>query len=321
MMNNAIIREVIDINNRCIEDLHDGTISRALSALQVAMHLFKQRAAAAIDPDGHGLDVTELPVQKESSSTNISLRPQQFEPYYNDLSNNQQQQQEISPTGIVRIKFSPEATSTGSCLLSQTSPKPISLCQHQLLLVVAKEEMDTTSPMSVNRLENVRGAVSTEDVHLICATLLYNMGLLCHKYAYICNCNIHHTTANPTNIVRASKIYELLIQFCNQRNVVPLNHPLNEAHHLSPSASMIQTIQMIAYNNYAEICYELGRYIKCKNCIDVLQYHLTLSPNSASTSTDRNYTFRCGSEIMYRELQLNVLIFRLFPTPTLASAA
>ena len=311
-MNNAIIHEVIAINNRCIENLHDGNIAHMLSELQVAMYIIKQRVAA-IDPICCETNVAELQTEP-SSPGELPLPSPQLNNSYNTLpSNHHHQLQQVSSTVVARIKFSPMVT----CLLSQSSPKPISICQHQLLLV-AEDKMYETSSME-NHQEN--GAVSTEDMHLICATLLYNMGLLCHKYAYIySNCS-HYTTPNTSNIVRASKIYELLIEFCNQGNIVTTgtSHPPNQTLRLS---SNVRMIQMIAYNNYAEICYEVGNYVMYKHSMNEIQNHLLLELLTFySNNSNSNNTAGSGADIVYRELQLNVLIYKLCPAPTLASAA
>jgi hypothetical protein len=324
MMNNSLIQEVITINNCCIEDLHDGTIAHALSELQVAMHIFKQRAAVVVDPMCHEPHGTGF--LHESSSTNmpVSLRPPPtFDPNCNHLpsSLHRHQQASSSSKSVVGIKFSPMAKPNpgGPCLLSQLSPKPISLCQHQLLLI-AEDNIYASPSISANYAGNVSDAVSTEDVHLICATLLYNMGLFCHKYAYISNCSTHHTAPNLTNFIRASKIYELLIEFCDSRNMLMagISHCPHQVNHLSTNVRMIQTI---AYNNYAEICYELGNYTKYMHCMHEIQNHLSFLLLSRCYNNQSNDTVRSGTDIVYRDLQLNVLMYKMCPVPTLASAA
>ena len=322
-MNNAIVHEVIAINNRCLESLHDGSIARALSELQVAMQLLKQRAVAAavVNPVCRESHATEL-LQK-SSSTATSFQPPPADTNNSGMKNNHQpyiHPQELPSTGVVGIMFCPNATHITSCLLSQTS-KPISLCYHQLLLVADDNRYATTPSISANFRTNLSDTVSTEDVRLLCATLLYNMGLLCHRYAYICHRNSHPATSITANIIRASEIYELVIEFCEQRNVVTTRR---QTHDICTNERMIHMIKMMACNNCAEVCYELGNYVKYKICMDVLQYHLILPSSFTNNHTDD--TAGSGSDIIYNiiyiELKLNVLIYKLFPTaPTLASAA
>jgi hypothetical protein len=304
-MNNAFIYEVIAINNRCIENVHEGTIAHALSELQVAMRLFKDRATAVLEPIGHEQNAIQA---LHCNELQFSLQLHQ-------------NQIELTSSGVVAIQFSPQTMFSHSCLLSTTSSSPISICQHQLLLVI-KNKIHATPSMSMNDLAVESGSVSTEDVQLICATMLYNMAILCHKYAFTGSHNNYCMSSRTTDIIRALKMYELLVNFCNQRNDVPMDHPLNQTHRpYSSSKQMIQIIQLIAYNNYAEICYELGNYAKYKNCMDVLQYHLYSLLSSSWTNDNCNDITGIGSGIIYDELKLNVLTYKLCPTPRLASAA
>ena len=127
---------------------------------------------------------------------------------------------------------------------------------------------------------------------------------------------------NTTDIIRrAAKIYELLIEFCNQSHVIAtrsMNHPLrhHETHCASTSVGMIRVVQLIAYNNYAEICYELGNYVNYKKCMDVFQYLVASSWSHYFTAEESG---SCDS--ILNELKLNVYMYKLCPMPTLAPAA
>jgi hypothetical protein len=184
--------------------------------------------------------------------------------------------------------------SATSFLSSSASPTPIVRCQHPLLLKVSHKS-------------NVNGPDFTDHVHVVCAALLYNTALLCHEYA-ICS-----RTRGPreANHIRASKTYELLIAFCNQSAMVNTMHR---------DFSSITMIQMMAYNNYGDVCYESENYVKYMHCMNGVQTQLLLSQQSSISSADFN-TPNDTRAVIYNELQLNVLVARIFPNITTAPSA
>jgi hypothetical protein len=275
----------------------------------MAMQLFKQRAVAVVQPlrdEPHGTQI-----QEDSLSANVSS---DFNCNKVLSSIHSYEQQEPSSQLVVGLKFDQKAASHAqSFFSSQTSASPISLCQHQILFDT-KKKIDRTPSQSTNHVANECDAASTDDTNLICAAMLYNMGLLCHKYAYIDNGSNHNTLPKTTAIIQASKMYELVIEFCNQLKLVSSSHPRHE------SDLMIQIIRSMAINNYAGICYELGNYVKYKNCMDIVHFQL-VAFSSNSTFSHLVDFIRSESGNIYGEMKLNVLIYKLFSTPTLASAA
>jgi hypothetical protein len=271
----------------------------------MAMQVFKQRAVAIIQPTRHEA-LSEN--QEDSLSTSIYLQPppQAVGFHCNKVSsglNPHEQHVSSSPHRRVGIEFDKQTASpTQSLLLSQSPPSPISLFQHHLLLHFKNDVLEAKSD-----------AACVADVHVISAAMLYNMGLLCHMYAYVHNRSNHDAVPKTTGIIRALRMYELLIELCNQWNSVYAEHSQNQTDRI------IQIIQLMAYNNYAGICYELGNYVKYKKIMDVLQHQLALS---LSCTVNYRVDFTgSGSDNIYNELKLNVFIYKLFSTPKLASAA
>ena len=292
MMTNAIVHEVIATNNRCIQNLHDGNIAHSLSALHVAMSTLK-RHADAIDLG----------------------RGEVFFPLSEAQNDHHQYRESILTTYTVRIEIGPNATSKTTYRSSLVSQTPIARCHNYLLLSIV-EKVDVT-PSIGNHVKNAYGTASASDLHLICAALMYNMGILCHNYAYNCNSNgsCQSVSINTANLIRASKLYELLIELCNQSDMVLASNPRNDTHCLCSSFSLIR---MIAYNNYAEICYAFGNYMKYKYCMNAILHQLGL-PTCSNSS--RNSIADSTIAIIYREIRLNVVIYKVCTAPTLAAAA
>lgn len=279
------MEKVIAINNHCIETLSDGNISHALSELTVAMRFIKQ----FIDPiqPGPQTDAVELLPEPSCNSLRPTLPPLVPASSFQDPPSHYPHQK-VSSSITVSI------ASATSFLSSSASPTPIVRCQHPLLLQVSHKS-------------NVNGPDFTDQVHVVCAALLYNMALLCHEYA-ICS-----RTRGPheANHIRASKTYELLIAFCNQSAMVNTMHR---------DFSSIKMIQMMAYNNYADVCYESGNYVKYMHCMNGVQTQLLLSQLSSNSSADFNIP-NDARKVIYNELQLNILMARLFPNIRTAPSA
>ena len=302
-MNEEIVRTVIAINNRCIEQLHDENVGHVLSEIHHALTLLKQ--VAIVDPPFRApVSCPTNIVQSSSPPTPRSLH---------GLQTNHHQCHHQSRMVNVRIKFQREEANIASQVSTPTFSTPIVACNRLLLFDAANQY--ETSPSMVqrqNQPEIVNDSVSTEDLHLICATLLYNMGLLFHLHATTYHRN-PDTSFHSFFDIRASKIYELVIRLCYQSNIWNTHDPYQQ------HRSTLRIIQMMAYNNYGKTCYNFGNYITYHHCINVLQHQLVFVSRW-------NSHFNNGSDVsverrVISELRLNVLVAKLFPVPTLASAA
>lgn len=197
--------------------------------------------------------------------------------------------------------------SATSFLSSSASPTPIVRCQHPFLLVVAVDP-SAVVPSQVSHIPNVNAAEFIEQVHVVCAALLYNMAFLCRENAAICS---RIRGPDEANNIRASKTHELLIKFCNQSAMLCTMHR---------NFSSINMILMMAYNNYAEVCYASDDYVKYIHCMNGVQNQLLLSKQSSNSSVGFIIP-NDAREVIYNELLLNVLVARLFPSITSAPSA
>lgn len=143
--------------------------------------------------------------------------------------------------------------------------------------------------------------------------LLYNMGLLYHRYANTCYFRTHDAPSNSTFIISALDTYDLLIRLCNDFDIW-------NASSTQESCSHMQIIQMLAFNNLGEIWYQFGKYDKYQYCMKNMQHQLQFLSNlSRNDNTDvRNLE---EFETICNDLRLNAILALLFSNPILASAA
>lgn len=134
------------------------------------------------------------------------------------------------------------------------------------------------------------------------------MGLLYHQYANTCPLSTHDSMPNSTFIIVALNIYELLIQLCNHIDVWNDNDTQEHCSHL-------RIIQLLAYNNYGEICYKVGKYDKYQHSMKNLQSHLQCFLLNLSRNHTEVFAMICNN------LRLNAALATLFPGPALALAA
>jgi hypothetical protein len=291
-MSSEIVLTVIAINNRCVEQLCDSKLKESLQELQHAISLTK-KVVATVD---HA---------------------------------SQQVRQIAQSSSILGATFLPDDRSMAhSPIQSQqlheliNSNTPIVMCHRPLLLYVSRENHDYHRSSSVQLTE---GNFSSSDVHLVCAVLLFNIALICHKYSY----NLHRVqNQSPVTcyLVRASKLYVQLIAFLN---ICDTNSEMIT--NTTRYRSYISMIQMVAYNNYGQICYEIGNYTQYQYCMNEIQHGLLKAREACIDAVtdhenDRDVltpsTSTTGYEIVRNEIQLNVLVCTLFrPEDGSASAA
>ena len=311
-MNEEVILTVIDINNRCIEELHHGNLIPTLSELHEAMVILKQ-GVAITDSSSQSSHLVGVPA---SIATAVSPQSTHVIP------NNHQQQQ--SAVVSVRIQFQradpfTDQSSYPYILEVSTLSTPIIFINH-LVVIIAVDRNATRSSMVEQQNQSVNDisdTISTEDLHLLSAAILYNMGLLFQQYANTCHLYNQNASQSATILFRASKIYELLIQLCSHRNI--WNTSTGNTLDANQNRCCMRMIQTIAYNNYSNICYKLGNYNMFRHCMNVVQYQLIVLSSSSTYSSNENMA--SGEEEILNELRLNTLVAKLFPVPTLASAA
>ena len=307
-MNVEVVRTVIAINNRCIEQINDGNFIHALSEIHEAMALLKH-GVTIVDPASHISSGVGLPFSMMVSSQSSQ-----------DGSINSRQQQQ-SAMLTVQIKFQLDEPSTARTQNMSTLPvfsTPIVACNHLLLIsTVNGIDIRSSTVEDQHQQVSVNDAVSTEDLHLLSAALLYNMGLLFHKYANTSHHNDHGISFHSTSNFRASQIYELLIQLCSHGNI--WNATSDTHNGCQQHRCYLRMIQMMAYNNYAKICYKLGNYLTYQHCMNALQYQLMYL--STVGSNFHNENTEPGELELINDLRLNAFVANLFPIPILASAA
>jgi hypothetical protein len=305
-MSEEVVRTVIAVNNSCVEHLHNGNLISTLSELHEAMKLLKQ-GVTIVDPTSRSSHHEGV-----LSSIQVPVLPRSNHVVTNDHYNR-------SSTLVVRMQFQREESFTDRTNLTDvpTSTTPIVACNRLLVIVAVDQDVARIPrPEQHHQTDNSGDAVSTEDLHLLSVALLYNMGLLCQQIASFCH--NQDTRRSAATMCHASKIYELLIQLCSHGNIwmtPPPTTPVDANHH----RCFLRMIQMIAYNNYAKICYKLGNYTMYQYCMNVLQYQLIflLSWNTNPTNDNR----ASNEQDILTELQLNALVAKLLPVPTLAPAA
>ena len=305
---NEVILTVIDINNRCIEGLHHGNLIPTLSELHEAMVLLKQGVAITDSSSQTSSHLVGVPAARSTHDTIIP---------------NNTQEQQSAMVFTVRIQFQQEDSFTDQSShpymsAAPTLSTPIVFINHLVVIIavdrnaVARSSMMEQQNQSVNVISDNNFA---EDLHLLSAAVLYNMGLLFQQYANTCHLYNQNASQSATMLFRASKIYELLIQLCSHRNIwnTSITAEANQ------NRRCLRVIQMIAYNNYSKICYKLGDYNMFRHCINVVQYQLLVLSSSNIRSSNENRV--SGEQEILNELRLNTLAANIFPVPTLASAS
>ena len=282
-MYEQVVRSVIAINNRCIEQLNRGNVIPTLCELHEAMALLKNEVA---------LECPTLPV---------------------DTQGNQQQAKMVG----VHIQFRMDKLSnryrSDPCLSTIPSPTtPIVLCNHFLLIETMEQNVVVPSASG----PQYQSDIVNKCLQLLCAALLYNMGLLCQHYASTCHLSNQNGSQGTTIALRASAIYEMLIHLCSQGNIWNTDTTTSDAN--QDHIYFLQIIQMMAYNNFGKIYYKMGDYLIYQQCMIVLQHQLMFLSNFGLNARNRA---ELNVQEILNELQLNALVANLFPIQTLASAA
>jgi hypothetical protein len=236
-MKNESVYRVIALNNCCLKQLNYSNLSEGLYVLQNALSVIRQV-----------VDMT---------STNEAKNP-----------TNTPSEEDVNPTdqrtsiSVVRIMFLEEscASSSSSSTLFQDkfhhdisnemSMLPIVSYQRpiQIFVDLCEQCTDDTEDMMRDDVE----FFSANDLHVICATIIFNMALICHKLAYI-------NRSNQTYyLMDVAKLYKILLEIVDRIDVNDISYATD-----APTAALT----IVTYNNYAQICYELGYPV---------QYHFSM---------------------------------------------
>ena len=181
------------------------------------------------------------------------------------------------------------------------------------------------------------------DLHLISSALLLNLGMMMHRMALRQQMsNTDDTlpttaTSHERDWIRASKLYELLLSLFHKEPDTDRSSDICSMPFYYYHIRGMRMMKMIVYNNYAQICYEMGRYHQYYTCILLLQEQIRLDwthedDDSSSTSSDTATTTSVTTATMaavvavhYKHIrhtiQVNAWICQLLSIPVVARAA
>lgn len=313
-MNEQMIRAVIAINNRCIEQFQNRSFVHVLSELRGAIALMNQ-GVTIVGPTAGTSNLTN------GTSTGMQQQPSSSMPVQTSqgIPNNHRLEQQASAIVLIaQVKFClpvEEPLTNGTA----TASTPIAPSFH--LLRIVSIDQNATQPSMIEQQHPIRNidAISKEESHLISAALLYNMGILLHLHANACHLSTHDAPSNSTYSILALNIYELLIQLSNNIDIWNVSTSSTQDTTLE-YCFYLRVIQMLAYNNYGAICYAAGRYDTYQHCMKNLQCQLQFFSNVIRN--DGNNLPNSGElQTICNNLRLNALFAKLFPSPMLASAA